>query len=42
MSMSIWWFVLVIVVAVGLGVVWGYALCAERSRPDLTELEPDE
>ncbi len=32
--MSIWWFVLVILVAFGLGVVWGWVLCLERHRPD--------
>lgn len=35
MSMSIWWFVLVIAVAVGLGVVWGWALRSETHHcPD--------
>lgn len=30
MSMGIWWFVLVTGITFGLGVVWGYALRAER------------
>jgi uncharacterized protein YneF (UPF0154 family) len=46
MSMSIWWFVLVIVVSFGLGVAEGWMLhvnhVQQRSRPDLTPPEPDE